>query len=135
MVVGLLLGGCAPTTVRYTQEEIQEFPPPVQSLIMKGEVALGMTPKQVRYAWGGPDSVRILEPLDGKAREEWTYTKLGGVYQTRKLLFVNGKLIYMLPEPERAVELETGKEPEKAGTTERPVEKEKIDEPIKLQDR
>jgi hypothetical protein len=39
--------------------------------------------------------------VDGKAREEWTYTKFG-VYQTTKLLFMDGRLVYMVPEPERA---------------------------------
>ena len=100
-VVAALGAACSQSTVRYTAEELREFPPAVQDRIMKGEVAFGMTPQEVRYAWGAPEEVRKLTPVDGKAREEWTYTRFG-VYQTKKLLFMDGRLVYMVPEPDRA---------------------------------
>jgi hypothetical protein len=88
--------GCA-KSVRYSAEEIKDFPPSVQEHIKKGEISLGMTPQQVRYSWGAPDSARILEPLDGKAREEWIYSATAGmgVIGTRLLVFFDGKLIYI----------------------------------------
>jgi hypothetical protein len=88
--------GCA-KSIRYSVDEIKDFPPSIQEHIKKGEVALGMTPKEVRYAWGAPDSIRNLEPLDGKTREEWIYSAKGvmGVIATRLLLFLDGKLIYV----------------------------------------
>lgn len=102
-VAAALVAACSQSTVRYTADELRDFPPAVQERIMKGEVAFGMTPQEVRYAWGAPEEVRVLTPVGGKAREEWTYTKLLGVYQTRKLLFMDGKLVYMVPEPDRAM--------------------------------
>jgi hypothetical protein len=56
-----------------------------------------MNPQQVRYAWGAPDSIKFLEPMDGKTREEWIYTTTGtmGVVGSRLLLFFDGKLIYI----------------------------------------
>jgi hypothetical protein len=53
-----------------------------------------MTPQQVRYAWGSPDSIKFLEPMDGKTREEWIYST-AGVVGTKLLLFFDGKLIYI----------------------------------------
>jgi len=53
-----------------------------------------MTPQQVRYAWGSPDSLKILEPFEGKSREEWIYSTFG-VIETKLLLFFDGKLMYM----------------------------------------
>ena len=92
--VSFLLGfGCA-KSVRYTEEEIQKFPPETQEHIRKGEVKLGMTTQQVRYAWGAPSSIKFLEPTpDGKTREEWVYSKLGPL-SSKLLVFVDGKLIF-----------------------------------------
>jgi hypothetical protein len=94
MALTFLCGiGCT-KSVRYTEEEIQSFPADIQEHIRKGEVKLGMTTQQVRYAWGAPSSIKFLEPTPkGKSREEWTYTKLG-VFGTRLLVFVDGKLIF-----------------------------------------
>jgi len=97
----LFLIGCASERVRYTYDEIKGYPQNIQELIMKGEISTGMTKQQVRYAWGAPDRTTTLEPLDGKAREEWIYTKLFGVYEEKRLLFIDDKLSYIIPEPQR----------------------------------
>ncbi|MBM4139898.1 MAG: hypothetical protein FJ242_00160 [Nitrospira sp.] len=85
--------GCT-KSIRYSEEEIKGFSPAIQEHIKSGEVVLGMIPQQVRYAWGSPDSLKILEPFEGKTREEWIYSTLG-VVETKLLLFFDGKLIYM----------------------------------------
>jgi hypothetical protein len=92
----LLQAGCA-KSIRYSEEEIKGFPPNIQENIRKGQVDLGMTQEQVRYTWGSTDSQKILEPFDGKAREEWIYSTTGtmGVVGSRLLLFFDGKLIYI----------------------------------------
>ncbi len=92
----LLQAGCT-KSIRYSEEEIKSFPPNIQENIRKGQVDLGMTQEQVRYAWGSPDSQKILEPFDGKAREEWIYSTTGtmGVVGSRLLLFFDGKLTYI----------------------------------------
>ncbi len=77
--------GCV-KSIRFTEDEIKNFPANIQDNIRKGEIALGMTKEQVRYAWGAPDSIRILSPIDGKLREEWIYSYLG-IFNTRILLF------------------------------------------------
>jgi uncharacterized protein YneF (UPF0154 family) len=89
----LLCIGCT-KAVRYSEEEIKNFPPEAQENIRKGQAVLGMSPQEVRYAWGSPDSVRILEPFEGKQMEEWIYSTLP-VYGTRLLLFYDGKLMYI----------------------------------------
>lgn len=92
----LLQAGCA-KSIRYSEEEIKAFPPDAQEHIRKGEVDLGMTQEQVRYAWGSPDSIKILEPFEGKSREEWIYSTTGtmGVVGSRLLLFFDNRLIYI----------------------------------------
>jgi outer membrane protein assembly factor BamE (lipoprotein component of BamABCDE complex) len=85
--------GCT-KSIRYSEEEIKGFSPAIQEHIKQGEVGLGMTPQQVRYAWGSPDSLKILEPFEGKSREEWIYSTFG-VVETKLLLFFDGKLMYM----------------------------------------
>lgn len=85
--------GCT-KSIRYSEEEIKGFSPAIQEHIKQGEVVLGMTPQQVRYAWGSPDSLKILEPFEGKTREEWIYSTFG-VVETKLLLFFDGKLMYM----------------------------------------
>jgi uncharacterized protein YneF (UPF0154 family) len=88
--------GCT-KSVRYTEEEIKSFPPTVQENIRKGQVDLGMTQQEVRYAWGSPDSIKFLPPYEGKSREEWTYSAQAtmGVISNRVLLFLDGRLIYI----------------------------------------
>jgi outer membrane protein assembly factor BamE (lipoprotein component of BamABCDE complex) len=90
----LLQVGCT-KSIRYTEEEIKAYPANVQDNIRKAQIDLGMKPEQVRYAWGSPDSIKILDPFEGKAREEWMYSSVLGVVGTKILLFYDGKLIYI----------------------------------------
>jgi uncharacterized protein YneF (UPF0154 family) len=92
----LVQAGCT-KSVRYTEEEIKTFPPGTQENIRKSQIELGMTQEQVRYAWGSPESIKFLEPFEGKAREEWVYSQAGtlGVVTTKLLLFYDGKLIFI----------------------------------------
>lgn len=92
----LLQAGCT-KSVRYTEEEIKNFPPTVQENIRKARIDLGMSQKEVRYAWGAPDSIKFLEPFEGKNREEWTYTHQAtlGVVTSKILLFYESRLIYI----------------------------------------
>ncbi len=101
--IGLLLAfllfihvGCA-TPVRYTEEEIKGYPPDMQEHIRKGEIALGMSPNEVRYAWGAPETIKTLEPYTGKTREEWIYSSTGslGIIGIKILFFYDGRLIYI----------------------------------------
>jgi len=95
LVVCFLLGVGCTKSVRYTEYEIQKFPSDIQENIRKGEINLGMTQQQVRYAWGSPNSIKFLEPMaKGTTREEWVYTKLG-IFGTKLLVFLDGKLIYV----------------------------------------
>lgn len=94
VIVALLLIlqiGCA-QQIRYSEEEIKSFPPDIQDNIRKSEVKLGMTTQMVRYAWGPPDTVKHLEPYEGKSREEWIYSTFG--VGAKILLFLDGKLFY-----------------------------------------
>ena len=104
--------GCS-KTVRYSQEEIKDFPPAIQEQIRAGNVVVGMTTQQVRYAWGPPSTVNVIAPTaDGKQREEWIYSSLGmGVFMERRLLFVEGKLVDIFPEPKVAPKPEMKLEP------------------------
>jgi len=90
----LLQVGCT-KSIRYTEEEIKAYPANVQDNIRKSQIDLGMKPEQVRYAWGSPDSIKILDLFEGKAREEWMYSSVLGVVGTKILLFYDGKLIYI----------------------------------------
>lgn len=92
----VMLIGCT-KSVRYTEDEIKGYPANIQELIRKGTVDFGMTKDQVRYAWGAPDSIKILEPFEGKSREEWIYTQPAsmGVLGTKILFFYDGKLLYV----------------------------------------
>lgn len=95
LLIAAFIFGCASQGVRYTHEEIKNYPPDIQERIVKGEIALGMTKEQVRYAWGNPSSTRILTPEKGRQREEWVYSSSLGILKTR-LIFVDGKLTYIL---------------------------------------
>jgi outer membrane protein assembly factor BamE (lipoprotein component of BamABCDE complex) len=94
LFLSLLLGVGCTKAVRYSEDEIKAFSPEMQENIRKGQVGIGMSPQEVRYAWGSPDSIRILEPFDGKQLEEWIYSTLP-VYGTRLLLFYDNKLMYI----------------------------------------
>lgn len=96
LLFSLILTACA-SQVRYTEEEIKRFPPDIQDNIRKGQIDLGMTTEQVRYAWGSPDSIKILPPFEGKSREEWIYSNIKGIdiVASKILLFLDGRLIYI----------------------------------------
>lgn len=84
------LTGCA-KSLRYSHDEIKDFPPAVQDRIKNGEVAIGMTKLQVRYAWGGPDLVTVLAPAEGgKERVEWLYKRFQ-VFRSR-IVFTDDKV-------------------------------------------
>lgn len=96
--------GCS-SAVRYSPDEIKDYPPAVQETIRQGQVSMGMTTQQVRYALGSPTVINIISPsLEGKPREEWIYSSGIGVFVKRRLLFVDGKLTDIYPEPERPAE-------------------------------
>ncbi len=90
LILSVSLMGCA-KSLKYSQEEIKDFPPPIQDHIKNHEITLGMTKLQVRYSWGGSDTINILPPAEGgKERVEWIYKKLE-VFKTR-LIFTDDKL-------------------------------------------
>ena len=94
--------GCS-KTVRYSPEEIKDYPPALQEQIKQGNVVIGMTTQQVRYAWGPPATVNVIAPTaEGRPREEWIYAMGMGVFMERRLLFVDGKLVDIFPEPKPA---------------------------------
>jgi hypothetical protein len=101
LVVLLSVSGCT-KSVRYSQDEIKDFPPEVQEQIKQGTVAMGMTVQQVRFAWGPPSEINVLQPSeDGKPREEWIYSSFLNSYMQKRLLFVDGKLVDIFPEPKQ----------------------------------
>ncbi len=82
--------GCA-KSVRYSAEEIKNFPPGIQEHIKNAEVTPGMTMAQVRFSWGAPDSVIALGPDEqGREKVEWTYKRMQLLKTT--LLFTNDSL-------------------------------------------
>ncbi len=89
-----VLSACA-REMRYSSDEIAAFPIDVQEHIKKGEVVPKMTPQHVRYAWGAPARIRVLEPSNNnKERLEWIYQSLG-VFNT-KLIFEDSKLVEII---------------------------------------
>jgi len=102
LFVTVFIFGCASSPVRYTYEEIKDYPPEIQERIAKGEISLGMTKEQVRYAWGPPSSTRVLTPEKGKQREEWVYSSSLGILKSR-LIFVDGKLAYIISNEQKIV--------------------------------
>lgn len=90
LLLTVILAAACATPARYSPEEIQGYSPAVQEHIKNKEVSLGMTMTQVRYAWGGPDSIRVMEPEDGKERVQWTYKKL--IFSKTRLIFTDGRL-------------------------------------------
>jgi len=82
--------GCT-RAVRYSAEEIKDFPPAIQENIKKSEITTGMTMAQVRYSWGAPDSITALAPSDnGKERVQWIYKRMQMF--TTKLVFTADNL-------------------------------------------
>jgi len=63
--------------IRYSPDEIKDFPPAIRESIRNNEVVVGMNKLQVRYSWGGPDEIIVLRPTEtGKERIEWVYKKM-----------------------------------------------------------
>jgi hypothetical protein len=113
------LWGCT-SSVRYSPDEIKDYPPALQEQIRQGNVAVGMTPQQVRYAWGPPTTVNVLAPTqEGRPREEWIYST--GIFVQRRLLFVDGKLFDIFPEaksqPQQQPQQPLQQEPQKEQPT------------------
>lgn len=92
--LSFVLLGCA-TGVKYTVEEIKDYPEPIQTSIKKGEVVMGMTPAQVRYAWGYPDKTGASYE-GGKHRELWIYSTFLGLSKSSYLFFEDGKLVFIV---------------------------------------
>ncbi|QWR76286.1 hypothetical protein [Candidatus Magnetomonas plexicatena] len=81
-------------TVKYTEQEIADYPQGVKELIRQGKIDFGMTPEQVRYSLGSPSDIRMLDVSPGNEggdRIEWTYKRLH-FYVTR-LTFKKDKLV------------------------------------------
>jgi len=98
------LGGCASSTARYSQDEIKDYPPAVQENIQQGMVSIGMTPQQVRYAWGAPSTINVLPPTEnGKKKEEWLYSS--ALVMKKRLLFIEDKLVDIFPAPQQVNEI------------------------------
>jgi hypothetical protein len=97
LILALIFQAGCTKSVRFTEAEIKDYPPKIQEDVRKGQVELGMTQQQVRYAWGSPDSIKFLQPYEGKSREEWIYSQPAtlGVVGTKILLFYDGKLMYV----------------------------------------
>jgi hypothetical protein len=86
----LVSAGCA-KSIRYSHEEIRGYSTEIREHIRKGEIAVGMTKLQVRYAWGGPDVIVVLKPdAEGKERTEWVYKKF--FFLKTSLIFTDDRL-------------------------------------------
>ena len=86
----ILQTGCT-KSLRYSQEEINDFPAGVQEHIKNSEIDISMSKLQVRFSWGGPDVVNVLPPdEEGRERVEWIYKKMH-IFKTR-LIFTDDKL-------------------------------------------
>jgi len=93
IITAFFWGGCA-TQARYSHDEIKDYPPDIQEKIVKGTVTPGMTPQQVRYAWGSPSEVQLPEKENGKTKEVWIYSAKLGLDKTW-LVYIDGKLTYI----------------------------------------
>jgi hypothetical protein len=89
-ILFVIQSGCA-RSMRYSHQEIKDFPPPVQEQIKKGEISIGMSKVQVRYAWGGPDNIIPHKPQeDGNEYTEWVYKET--LFFTTQLFFTDDRL-------------------------------------------
>ena len=90
----VVLAGCA-HSIRYSPSEISGYPPAIRKDIQEQTVAMGMTPNQVRFAWGAPSNIIVLPPApNGQRREKWTYSELLGTAHTT-LIFTGGRVTEM----------------------------------------
>lgn len=91
VLISIMFGAGCTKSVRYSQDEIKDYPSDIQKHIINNEITTGMTKAQVRYSWGGPHDVKILSPGEGgKERVEWVYKKFT-VFKSR-LIFTDDKL-------------------------------------------
>ncbi|MFQ3573096.1 MAG: hypothetical protein SNJ53_00515 [Thermodesulfovibrionales bacterium] len=75
--------------IRFTKEEIKAYPPEIQQMIINAQVSTGMTPHQVRNAWGSPEGVSSYKHGE-KNVEEWTYSS--SALCRLSLIFLDGKV-------------------------------------------
>lgn|GEM_PF-4442113 len=92
MTCGLLSGCIAPPGLKYTDIEIKDYPHDTQERIRKSEVAIGMSPVQVRYAMGAPTSARTCYAPGGRIAEEWAYDSFSLLTKTY-VVFENGRVV------------------------------------------
>ncbi|MBF0465434.1 MAG: hypothetical protein HQK88_11720 [Nitrospirae bacterium] len=81
-------------SVKYTEQEIADYPQNVKELIRQGKIDFGMTPEQVRYSLGSPNDIKMLDSLSDKETGEkvqWTYKRLE-IYKTT-LIFKRDRLV------------------------------------------
>ena len=71
----VLLSACSTpeTRIQKNPDAFAKFPPEVQEMIKKGQVALGFDQDMVRFAIGKPDRVRTYLDANG-SKEIWSYT-------------------------------------------------------------
>ncbi|MDA8155041.1 MAG: hypothetical protein M0Z52_01095 [Actinomycetota bacterium] len=92
LVAAIFLAGCQ-TEVRYSPSEISRYPADVQAHIRAGEVTMGMTPDEVRFAWGSPSDINVQTPAaNGDMREQWIYKDIAS---STTLQFTAGKVTEM----------------------------------------
>jgi hypothetical protein len=97
LLVSLLWAPGCTKSVRYSQDEIKDFPPQVQEYIKDRRGAVGMTKMQVRYSWGSPHTVTVLSPSsDSKERVQWTYNKM--IYFKSHLIFTDDRLTEIISD-------------------------------------
>lgn len=88
------LASCA-GAMRYSAGEIKSFTPAVQERIKGGEISFGMTPLQVRYAWGSPSVIKVQRVEgDRRLREEWIYRRL--LFFKSVVVFTDGEVTEMI---------------------------------------
>ena len=81
VAIVLFFAACA-TGVKYSPQELSSYPKDIQEHIKNGEIVLGMTMQQVRFAWGSPQLVRTLTTKEGRLEEEWVYSNILGLSKT-----------------------------------------------------
>jgi len=71
----LLVAGCASPEYRIKKnpDMFASFPPEVQELVRKGEIALGFTPDMVSMALGAPNRIYNRQSTTGSV-DVWSYT-------------------------------------------------------------
>jgi len=70
-----LLSACTTpdSRIKKNPDTFAKFPPEVQEMIKKGQIALGFDQEMVRFAIGNPDRIRTRVDENG-SKEVWSYT-------------------------------------------------------------